>query len=126
MSRIDKVVPGVGSFRAPLNAAILAANAGKMYGVSINSSGRAVIGGGAAADIVGVIIPTEAFAAGDPIDVFRLGEAVEFTTTAGSASTAGTVYYAGTNGDITTTNTGKAIGRTVEVGRLIIHVASLA
>ncbi len=126
MSRIDKVVPGVGSFRAPLNAAILAADAGKMFAVSLNGSGRLVIGAGAVANIVGVIIPTEAFAAGDMIDVFRLAEVLEFTTTAGGASTAGTAYYGGTDGNITTTNTGKLIGRTVEVGRLIVHLSALA
>jgi hypothetical protein len=126
MSRFDKVVPGVGSFRAKLNAALTSANVGKAYGVSLNATGRVVIGGTTIADICGVIVVNEAMAAGDPIDVMRLGEVVEFTATAGAASTAGTAYYAATNGDISTTNTGKAVGRTVEVGRLVVHVASLA
>lgn len=123
MSRIDKIVPGVGSYRAKLNAALLSTDVGKMYAVSLNGSGKVVIGGTAAlADICGVIVCNEAMAAGDPIDVLRLAEVVEFTATAGTASTAGTVYYAGTDGAVSTTNTGKAIGRTVEVGRLIVDV----
>lgn len=123
MSRIDKVVPGVGSFRAKLNAAILTADVGKMFAVSLNGSGKVVIGGTAAlADLCGVVIANEAMAAGDPIDVLTAVEVVEFTTTAGVASTAGTVYYGGTDGAVSTTNTGKPIGRTVEVGRIIVRM----
>lgn len=126
MSRIDKVVPGVGSFRAKLNAALTSENVGKVYGVSLNGTGRVVIGGAALTDICGIIIPNEAMAAGDPIDVYRLGEAVEVTATAGTAGVAGSAYYVALSGDLSTTNTGKAVGRMVEAGRLIIHLATLA
>lgn len=126
MSRIDKVVPGVGSFRAPLNADIAATEVGKAKAVSVNTSGRVVIGGAANADLCGVIIANEAMSAGDQIDVFRLAEFVEFTTTAGVASTPGAIYYGATTGDITTTNTGKALGRTVEAGRFILHLPTMA
>lgn len=112
----------MGGTRAKLNAAILAADVGKVQGVSLNGSGRVVIGGGAVADITGVICPTEPMAAGDVIDVLRLGDIVEFTTTAGAASTAGTKYYSATSGAISTTNTGKLVGQTVEAGRLVLNV----
>lgn len=126
MSRYDKIDPYSGGFRARLAAAIPAANAGKLYAVSINTSGRVVIGGTATTDLRGVICATEAMAAGAAIDVMRIGEVAEATTTAGVAFTAGAVVYGHTDGSVDATATaGKAVGFTVELNRLIVQCPSV-
>lgn len=121
MSRFDKYDPVSGGTRAKLNAAITSANVGKMYGVSINASGRVVIGGTAVADIVGVICPVRTMDVGEPIDVMTHGEIVEATATAGTAFAAGDRVYAATDGTISTTNTGKLVGRVIEAGRVVVR-----
>lgn len=121
MARFDKVVQ---VFRAKLEDALVAANVDKVYGVSINGNGRVQMDSAAIADITGVIVPTRPMAVGEVIDVMRIGEIVEFTETDGDASTAGTKYYAAAaDGLVSTTNTGKLIGETVEIGRLVVGVA---
>lgn len=125
MSRIDKYEPMGGGFRAPLNAAIAAADVGKVQGVSLNASGRVVVGGAAAAiGIKGVICPVRAMAVGDIVDVMTDGEIVEFTQTDGTASVAGTDYFAvfGTGAINTTALNNQYVGHTVEVGRLVVRV----
>ena len=122
MSRYDKYDPYDGGFRARLNVAIPAANAGKIYAVSVNTSGRVVIGGTGLVDIRGVICPTEAMAAGAAIDVMTDGEIGDATETAGTAFTAGALVYAHTDGTVDDTATaGKAIGFTVELNRLVVR-----
>lgn len=122
MSRFDKYDPYDGGFRAKLNAAILAANAGKIYAVSINSSGKVVIGGTGLVDIRGLICATEAMPAGAAIDVMTDGEIAEAMTTGGVALTAG-LQYCHTDGTVDSVSTsGKAIGFTVELNRLIVRV----
>lgn len=123
MSRFDKYDPYDGGFRAKLNAAIVAANAGKIYAVSINTSGRVVIGGAAATDIKGLICATEAMAAGDAIDVMTDGEIGDATTTAAAAFTAGATVYAHIDGTVDAVATaGKAVGFTVELTRLVVRL----
>ena len=127
MSRIDKYEPMGGGFRAPLNAAILAADVGKIIGVSINGSGKAVYGAAAAAGIKGVICPVRAMDAGEIIDVMTDGEIVGATLNDGTtALTAGTDYYAtstaGTGGITATATSNQYIGHTVEADRLIVRV----
>lgn len=123
MSRFDKYDPFDGGFRAKLNAAILAANAGKIYAVSINTSGRVVIGGAGLIDIRGVICATEAMAAGAAIDVMTDGEIGDATETAATAFTGGVLVYAHADGTVDdTAASGKAIGFTVELNRLIVRV----
>jgi hypothetical protein len=123
MSRYDKYDPFDGGFRARLNAAIPSANAGKVYAVSINTSGRVVIGGTGLVDIRGLICPTEAMAAGDAIDVMTDGEIADATMTSGTAFTAGALIYCHTDGTIDATATaGKAVGFTVELDRLVVRV----
>jgi phosphatidylserine decarboxylase len=126
LSRIDKYDPYDGGFRAPLNAAIVdnatTHNAGKVFAVSLNTSGRVVIGGTAAADIVGVICPVGAMNAGDIVDVMTDGEIVDFTLNDGSAATAGTRYLGGTDGNLSTTTGGANIGWTIEAGRLVVRL----
>jgi hypothetical protein len=125
MSRFDKYDPYDGGFRARLNAAIVAANAGKIYAVSINTSGRVVIGdgGGGLIAIRGLICATEAMAAGDAIDVMTDGEIADATTTAAAAFTAGALIYCHTDGTVDAVATaGKAVGFTVELDRLVVRV----
>lgn len=122
MSRYDKYDPYDGGFRARLNAALAATEAGKIKAVSINTSGRVVIGGAAATDIKGLICPTEAMAAGDAIDVMTDGEIANATFTAGTAFTAGATVYAHIDGTVDVTATaGKAVGFTVELDHLIVR-----
>jgi hypothetical protein len=122
VSRIDKYDPFDGGFRAKLNAAIAAVDAGKIRAVSINTSGRVVIGGTGLIDIRGLICPTEAMPAGAAIDVMTDGEIGDATETAGTAFTAGALVYAHIDGTVDdTAASGKAMGFTVELNRLIVR-----
>ena len=121
MSRYDKYDPYDGGFRARLNAAILATDVGKIRAVSINASGRVVIGGTGLVDLRGLICPTEAMSVGAQIDVMTDGEIAEATTTAGAALTAG-LQYVHIDGSFDSVATaGKAVGFTVEINRLIVR-----
>lgn len=123
MSRFDKVEPYAGSFRAPLAAAIGAADVGKIQAVSIDTNGRAAIGGAATTAISGLICPVRPMDAGEPIDVMTAGEILEATETAGTAFVLGTPVYAHTNGTVDDTSaSGVAVGITVEVAtRLVVR-----
>lgn len=122
MSRYDKYDPYDGGFRARLNAAIASADVGKIRAVSINTSGRVVIGGAGLVDIRGVICPTEPMNAGDAIDVMTDGEIADATETAGTAFTGGALVYAHIDGTVDdTAASGKAIGFTVETNRVIMR-----
>lgn len=121
MSRYDKYDPVSGGSRVPLNAAIAASEIGKIKGVSINGSGRAVIGGTAATDIQGLICPVRAMAAGEIIDVMRSGEISDATETAGTAFAAGARVYVHLDGSVDDTATaGKLVGHTIEASRLVV------
>jgi hypothetical protein len=125
LSRYDKYDPVSGGFRAPLNAAIASADVGKIQGVSINASGKVVVGGTAETSIVGLICPVRTMAAGDIIDVMTAGEIVEATKTAGTAYAAGdTVFVTGTTGAVNTTSGAgtKAVGKMIELDRMIVRV----
>jgi hypothetical protein len=123
VSRIDKYDPVSGGFRAKLNAALAAAEVGKLKAVSINGSGRVVIGGGATTDLEGVVCPVRAMAAGEPIDVMTAGEMADATETAGTAFTAGSRIYGHADGTIDDTATaGKLLGYTVELDRVVVRV----
>jgi hypothetical protein len=122
VSRYDKYDPYDGGFRARLNAALTSSDIGKIRAVSINTSGRVVIGGAALIDIRGLICPTEAMAAGAAIDVMTDGEISDATETAGTAFTAGALVYAHADGTVDDTATsGKAMGFTVEASRVIVR-----
>lgn len=122
MSRFDKYDPYDGGFRARLNAAIVAADAGKIRAISVNASGRVVIGGTGLIDIRGLICPTEAMPAGAAIDVMTDGEIADVLTTGGVALTAG-LQYCHIDGTVDSASaSGKAIGFTVELSRLIVRV----
>jgi hypothetical protein len=140
MARIDKYSPEVGGFRAPLNAAYTAPTVtgkpvGVVVAVSLNTSGRVVIGGPNNSGIVGVICVPRNLPAGAIVDVMQHGEIVEFGTGSDSqtAAAAGTNYFAdGTSGAMTAgtgagTNTApatagsKKIGWTAEATRLVVR-----
>jgi hypothetical protein len=122
MSRFDKYDPVSGGFRAPLNAAILAADVDKIQAVSINTSGKAVIGGAAETAVMGVICPTRAMAANEVIDVMTHGEIVEATITGGGAFTAGAIVYAHAAGTVDATATaGKIVAKMAELDRMIVR-----
>lgn len=123
MARFDKYNPHVGGFRAPLAAAIAVADVGKIFAVSIDSSGRAAIGGAAQTAISGLICAVRPMAAGEPIDVMTAGEIEEATETAGTAFTLGAPVFAHADGTVDDTSTnGVAVGITVtRATRLVVR-----
>jgi hypothetical protein len=115
--RYDKYDGMVGGFRAPLNANMSATgdDIGKVQAVSINTSGRVVIGGPAETAVIGVICPVKVMVAGDIIDVMTAGEIVDLVKTAGTAWAAGDLIWAHAAGTIDAVSTsGKAIGKIVD------------
>lgn len=125
MARYDKYDPISGGFRAPLAAAVTAANKNKVYAVGLDSAGRVVLGAGQSG-IVGVLVTHDAKVAGDIVDVMTDGEIVEFTLGDGtSAAAAGTVYYGvAADGTYTATvSTNTRLGHTVEAKRLVVRAA---
>lgn len=126
MARFDKYDGKTGGFRAPLEAAIDIASVGKIYAVSINTSGRAVVGGAAQTAISGLICAVRPMAAGEPIDVMTHGEIEEATETAGTAFTLGAPVFAHADGTVDDTSTnGVAVGITVtRATRLVVRCAS--
>lgn len=124
MSRYDKYGPIAGGFRAKLNAAIASSDVGKIQAVSVNTSGRVVIGGPAETAIIGLICPVRAMAAAEPIDVMISGEIVEATMTGGTAFTAGALVYGHASGVVDATATaGKLVGKMIELSRMRVIVA---
>ena len=126
MARFDKYDPMAGGFRAPLAAAIAQADVGKVFAVSIDTNGRAAIGGAAQTAISGLICAVRPMAAGEPIDVMTHGEIEEVTETAGTALTLGAPVFAHADGTIDDTSTnGVAVGITATRNtRLIVRCAS--
>ncbi len=126
MARFDKYDGHVGGFRAPLAADIAVADVGKIFAVSIDSSGRAVVGGAAQTAISGLICAVRPMVAGDPIDVMTHGEIEEATETAGTAFTLGLPVFAHADGTVDDTSTnGVAVGITVARNtRLVVRCAS--
>jgi hypothetical protein len=133
MARIDKYSGITGGFRAPLNAAIAAGEIGKVRAVTINASGKVVIGA-ALGLYVGVICPGRAFAANGIIDVMTDGEIVDFDKEGSPEGpravivpTAGSFWYApATTGVPDNTATGQPLGWCVELSRLVVRVRSRA
>jgi len=122
VSRFDKYGPIAGGFRAPLNAAITSADVGKIQAVSINGSGKAVIGGPAETAIMGVIVATRPMGANEPIDIMTNGEIVEATMTGGTAFTAGAIVYGHAAGTVDATATaGKIIAKMIELDRMVVR-----
>lgn len=136
--RYDKVNPLGGSFRARLNADLTVDAEGStgVKVVSLNSSGRVVIGTAGQSGFCGVLVKNVPFSptigsiagsaqiavpiggrAGDVVDIMTHGEIVDV---AGLA--AGTRYFAKSDGTLSTLNTdGPYVGHTVEATRLIVN-----
>lgn len=106
MARIDKVVQVVRGTAGTVLTGLL--------GVVFDAGGSVIPSGAADAD--GVVCVAGTIAAGRPVAVMLHGEIVEF------GGVAGTDYFAGAAGAITTTNTGKKVGFTVEADRLVVNM----
>lgn len=134
--RYDKYDPISGGFRARVAEAWndtgvqATTHVGKIFGVSLNSSGRVVRGGADASAIVGVVIVQEAKSIGDVVDVMTAGEIADvFTLNDGTTATVPGVVWVNpaAPGNIGqgTLDTNKAIGRLLEKDgrdRLVVRV----
>ena len=121
MPRYDKYDPYDGGFRAPLNAAVSAANKNVLYAVSLNSAGRVVVGTtGGQTGIVGVMVSHRPLAVGQIVDVMTDGEIVDV-----AGLTAGTKYGVAAGGAIGTAAGTYRIGHTVEATRLVVRVGGV-
>jgi len=147
MARYDKYEPIAGGFRALLNAALTLTDGSiGPIAVSLNSSGRVVVGTAGQSGIAGVLVknvakgPTgqwntalnggtpNAFApvgaqAGDVVDIMTSGEIVDLDV---DDFPAGTLFHADPDGTISDTASEGSIpiGFTVAAGRLIVRVAT--
>lgn len=146
MARYDKYDPITGGFRAALEADLPTPDANGGWGpkaVSLNASGRVVVGTAGASGLAGILVknapkqPIGRFAtsmegtpnpkawlgqkAGDIVDVMRHGEIVDISSL---GFTPGIPVYAAANGDLTATATGNTkIGFTVGSGaKMRLHV----
>lgn len=122
--RFDKYDGFVGGFRAPLNANMSATgdDVGKVQAVSINSSGRVVIGGAAQTAVMGLICPVKVMNAGDIIDVMTDGEIVNVVKTGGTAWAAGDIVYAHADGTVDAVSTnGKVVAKIIEADRMVVR-----
>lgn len=154
MARYDKYNPISGGFRAPL-AANLTLDTNGEFGpkaVSLNTSGRVVVGTAGSSGLIGIVVKNGArqpwtattagpkgtvnaataigCMAGDIVDVMTGGEIVDLQTVGQNASNgitglaAGQPIYCTAAGDLTNVATGNTkIGWTVEANRLIVRVA---
>ena len=142
MARYDKYDPISGGFRGVLAADFALGtpvngvfpNLGKVYPVSLNSSGLVTIGAIAAnPGMVGVMILTSQKFAGDVVDIMTEGEIVDLNSASpfdnfAAAPVAGSKYYGvAADGTVSATATSNYfIGHTVEATRLIVRVGNRA
>lgn len=146
MARYDKYEPIAGGFRAKLAAALTLTNGSiGPVAVSLNASGRVVVGTAGQSGLVGVVVKNvargpitqwnttiqgdaNAYApigaqAGDVVDIMTNGEIVDLDTTAYPAGSK--IYATAATGVLSTTGgAGKfLVGHTVEAGRLVVRIA---
>lgn len=145
MAKYDKYEPIAGGFRALLGAALTLTDGGiGPVGVSLNASGRVVVGTAGQSGFVGVLVknvargpvgpwgtslsggtpnPNAPIGAqqGDAVDIMTNGEIVDLDPT---AFPAGRKVYAAANGVVSVTAAAGSIqiGHTVEAGRLVVRV----
>jgi hypothetical protein len=130
VARVDKASPKAGGSRAPLAAAWSSNDIGKLYAVGLNASGQVVKGSGNSG-IVGVLVLTKAYPAGEVVDIMFNGHIVEFGPTAGTPGsdfgTPGTAYYGKADGNIVAAEDASEgdvyIGFTVHGRRLVVNVS---
>lgn len=136
-ARYDQVEPHVGIVRAALAANLTFSAAGEFgpKGVSLDATGKVVIGTAGQSGLIGVLIKnvpampaglatTQTVVnnwmggrAGDIVDVMTQGQIVDTTLPAG------TKIYSAANGDLSgTANAGFQVGYTVEAGRLVVQM----
>ena len=144
MARYDKYDPISGGFRAKLNADLTLTNGSFFGAVSLNTSGRVVVGTAGQSGLVGLVVKNAARGpvsqygttpfqgtpnaniaigalAGDPVDIMTAGEIVEV-----SGFTAGQKVYAKADGTLTATSAPGLIqvGWMVEATRMVVRVAA--
>jgi hypothetical protein len=122
VARYDKYDPIDGGFRAPLAADWLEADLNEVFAVGLDANG-AVVKGAGNSGVKGVLVLTKIVRAGKVVDVMTDGEIVEMDVNH-AGITAGTSYYGSAAGALTTVNTDKPIGHTVEASRLVVRVGS--
>jgi hypothetical protein len=135
LSRYDKIDPFGGSFRAPMNAdltlaAFNALQTGNPVGVTLNSSGKVIVGGPGNVfgdeDIVGLLVITKNVKAGDIVDIMKTGEIVEL-----AGNVAGdTIWISNTTGLLDSVPPAIGVnkvraGYTVEATRLIVGLQTV-
>lgn len=129
MARTDKVIPGDGNFRAPLNASYT--GSATPVGVALNTNGRVITGavGTTGTGYVGIVAIPDNKAAGDVVDVMTDGELVEFSGAAGQnyfvdAATGGIAVGTGNRTATAPATAGSlSVGWTVEATRLVVRFA---
>jgi ATP-dependent protease HslVU (ClpYQ) peptidase subunit len=122
VARYDKYDPIDGGFRAPLAADWLEADLNKVFAVGLDANGKVVKGAGNSG-VKGVLVLSKVIKADKIVDVMTDGEVVEMDVNH-AGIVAGTSYYGSAAGALTTTNTDKPIGHTVEATRLVVRVGS--
>jgi hypothetical protein len=147
MARYDKYDPISGGSRAKLNAALTLTNGSiGPVAVSLNASGRVVIGTAGQSGLFGILVKNvakgpvgqwgtslqggtpNAYApigaqAGDVVDIMQHGDIVDLDT---DDYPAGSIIYAAADGSLSDTSAVGSfpIGWTVEAGRLVVRVAA--
>ena len=149
MARYDKYDPISGGFRAPLAADLTLNGAGEFgpKAVSLNSSGRVVVGTAGTSGLAGILVKNGArqpwgattagpqgtvnaaapigCMAGDIVDVMTNGEIVDLAGSGITGLAAGIPVYATAAGDLTNVATGNTkVGWCVEANRMIVRVAA--
>ena len=118
MARPDHVVSEL-VVRAVLNADLDEALFDTVVGVSLNGTGKVVVGASGQSGIVGVLVPTKWLSkAGAQVDIHRVGDIVDIEGLA-----AGTRYWVdATTGELTATMAAGLVyaGFTVEADRLVL------
>jgi hypothetical protein len=149
MAHYDKYEPIAGGFRAPLNADLTGLDAAGQFGpkaVSINTSGKVVVGTAGASGLVGILVknaphqgwtstttgpygsPNSAapmgLKAGDIVDVMTHGELILDSDGDGVTGVgAGQPIYATAAGDLTNVATGNTkVGFMVEADRMVVRL----
>lgn len=89
-----------------------------VVGVSLDGTGKVVVGSAGQSGVVGVLVPTKWLSkAGAQVDIHKLGDIVDITGLA-----AGTRYWVAANGTLTATMAAGLVyaGFTVEADRLVL------